>query len=62
MSKGKQQEVIISHYMKVNGEFVKVDPFDSKFSDFHDRCKLAWAEMTTGVPHRLVKRAKASGS
>lgn len=43
-----------------NGELIQIDPLDPVHVDLQDRCKLAWAEMTTGKTHKLVK--KASGS
>jgi hypothetical protein len=65
MPKGrkKQPEMkVAGHFMKINGELVEINPFDPAHTDLQDRCKLAWAEMTTGQPHVLVERRKASGS
>lgn len=63
MSKRKQQEIkIVSHYMRIDGELIEINPTDPKHAELHDRCKLAWLEMSTGQKHRLINHKKVSGT
>jgi hypothetical protein len=41
------------HYARINGEVVEIDPTKT---DLPIRCKLALAEMATGIPHKVVKQ------
>lgn len=51
---------IVANYMMVDGEEVRIDPAQTNLPD---RCKLAWAEISTGQPHEIVEEVikKASG-
>lgn len=51
-SKKQQEPLRLSgHYAKIGGEVIQIDP--SK-TDLPIRCKIAIAEIATGVPHRIV--------
>lgn len=52
----RPQLKIASVYMMMDGKRVPIDPFDPAHSDLQARCKLAWAEMTTGQLYELVER------
>jgi hypothetical protein len=43
--------------MRVDGELVPINPSETNLPD---RCKLAFAEMSTGQPHRLIERVSNS--
>ena len=43
------------HFTKVNGEVVPIDPYKTNLPN---RCKLAIAEMATGLPHVLVHKTQ----
>jgi hypothetical protein len=45
--------------MEIDGELVQIDPFKTNLPD---RCKLAYAEMMTGIKHVLVKIEEPSGA
>lgn len=44
--------VITEHRALIDGKVIIIDPREYGIPE---RCKLAWAEMTTGVKHELVK-------
>lgn len=48
---------IVGHYMRVDGELVPINPSETNLPD---RCKLAFAEISTGQPHRLIERVSNS--
>lgn len=51
---------VVAHYtVTVNDELVPIDPYKT---DLPDRCKLALAEMVTGLKHELVNVNESSGS
>ncbi|MEB3103045.1 hypothetical protein [Ferviditalea candida] len=52
--KRRQGIKIIADYMIVDGEVKQIDPFNTP--GLADRCKLAWAEMITGVKHEIVSK------
>lgn len=63
VGKRKQKKfTVVADYMQINGVWTEVDVTDPKHAEFHDKCKLAWLEMSTGVPHRIVKRKKSNVS
>lgn len=60
MAKRKRPELkIVGHYMMIDGVKTPIDPLKTNLPD---RCKLALAEMITGLKHELVKSSESSGS
>lgn len=55
--KRKQREPIQlgGHFMRINGELVEIDPLQTNLPL---RCKLALAEMMTGLPHVVAPSVK----
>jgi len=49
----RPQLQIRHHYMRINGEKVRIDPMKT---DLPDRCKKVWAEAILGCKCELVER------
>ena len=49
----RPQLQIRHHYMRINGEKVRIDPMKT---DLPDRCKKVWAEAMLGCKCELVER------
>lgn len=50
----RKQLKVVGDYMMINGEKVKINPFET---DLPDRCKLLLAELETGHKYELVERS-----
>lgn len=63
MRKARKKLKIVAHYMTDGVNKVEIDPTKG---DLPDRCKLAWAEMISGLTHELTTEKnvlpEASGS
>ncbi|MFC8686372.1 hypothetical protein [Brevibacillus porteri] len=56
MRKERKKLKIVGHFMTDGVNKFEIDPTKG---DLPDRCKLAWAEMMSGLPHELTTEKNA---